>query len=126
MNVTVMTKIVSRVLSMSVVSARITTDEWMKHLGEQFRRRRLLNDMDQEYTASLAGVSVGALKNLESGKGASVRTLVSVARVLNATEWLLALQPAISVSPIDIMRRSNSRRFRPRQRAYKPRKACKE
>lgn len=111
---------------MSVVSVRMTTDEWMKHLGEQFRRRRLLNEMDQEYTASLAGVSVGALKNLESGKGASVRTLVSIARALKATEWLLALQPVVSVSPIDIMRRNNSRRFRPRQRAYKPRKVSKE
>lgn len=77
-----------------------STDDWEQALGGAVRAARLAADLDQVTLADAAGVSLGALKNLEGGKGSSVRTLVRVVRALDRTEWLQALAPPVAVSPL--------------------------
>ena len=83
-----------------VTPSLATSDEWERALGRAVRASRLAADLDQVSLAERADVSVGALKNLESGKGSSVRTLVKVVRALGGDEWLQALSPPVAVSPI--------------------------
>ena len=99
-------------------SAR-SADEWEQRLGEQLRRSRLAAGLDQAGLAAHAGVSIGALRNLEHGRGSTLKTLVRVIRVLGRDDWLDALSPAVSVSPIDILRGGAA----PRTRVYRPRLA---
>jgi len=81
-------------------------------LGRQVRTLRLRQDLNQRQLAERAGIAVNAVKNLESGKGATLRTLTQTLRVLNRVEWLNTLAPAVSVSPIQMLRTKA-----PRQRA---------
>jgi transcriptional regulator with XRE-family HTH domain len=81
-------------------------------LGRQIRALRLLQDLNQEQVAERAGIALNAVKNLESGRGATLRTLTRTLRVLNRTDWLGTLAPAVSISPIQMLRTK-----RPRQRA---------
>jgi hypothetical protein len=63
--------------------------------------------------------ALNAVKNLESGKGATVRSLLSVVRVLGREDWLRALSPHVSISPLQALRRrpvrqrASPRRTRP-------------
>jgi transcriptional regulator with XRE-family HTH domain len=81
-------------------------------LGRQIRALRLQQDLNQEQVAERAGIALNAVKNLESGRGATLRTLTRTLRVLNRTDWLGTLAPAVSISPIQMLRTK-----RPRQRA---------
>ena len=83
-------------------------------LGEHLRALRLRANVDQQHLASRAGVALNAVKNLESGKGATVRSLLKVLRGLGREDWLQALAPQVSISPLQALTR------RPiRQRASK-------
>ncbi len=77
-----------------------STEDWERSLGESVRAARIAADLDQITLAATAGVSLGALKNLEHGNGSSVRTLVRVVRALDRTEWLQGLAPPVTVSPL--------------------------
>ena len=81
-------------------------------LGRQVRALRLRQDLNQRQLAERAGIALNAVKNLESGKGATLRTLTQTLRVLNRVEWLNTLAPAVSISPIQMLRTRA-----PRQRA---------
>ncbi|WP_323002667.1 helix-turn-helix transcriptional regulator [Denitromonas sp.] len=99
------------------VARHASTDNWIEYLGEQVQRVRLQKNVAQTDLASKAGIIVGALKNLEGGKGPSVRTLVKVVRALECTYWLQALAAEIWISPMKILRGKSSRRSKERQRA---------
>lgn len=73
-------------------------------MGAQVRRARLAREWTQQYTADRANVGVSALRNHESGRGATVGTLVKVVRALDLEEWLGLLRPAPSVSPMAQLR----------------------
>jgi len=90
-----------------------TTEEWEQEMGQQLRRIRLLKNVDQRILAERAGVSLNAVKNLEHGKGATLKSLVRVLRALGRVEWLNSLSPEVSVSPIQIL---DSKKKLPRQR----------
>lgn len=95
----------------------ISTDEWEAELGRQVRALRLRHNLDQRALAERAGVGLTALKNLESGKGATIKTLIKVLRALDRAGWLETLAPAVSISPLQMLK------ARPvRQRASRPRK----
>ena len=81
-----------------------TVQEWEELIGEQVRDARVASRLDQARLAALANVSVGALSNLERGKGSSLKTLVAVVRALGRTEWLEALRPSVAVSPMQMLR----------------------
>ena len=96
------------------------TDDWESYLGEQIRAMRIRSNQEQTELAERAGVSLGALKNLEGGKGSSLKTLIKVARALERTDWLEALAPKVSISPMQMLRAQS--KTTPRQRVYRPRK----
>lgn len=96
-----------------------STEDWEAYLGEQFRTTRLRANLEQVDLAARAGVSVGALKNLEGGKGSSLKTMIRIARALERTDWLQALAPAVSVSPMQMLQ--GRKAAKPRQKVYRPR-----
>lgn len=73
-------------------------------VGEHIRAARVTSDLDQTGLAALANVSLGALSNLERGKGSSLKTVVAVVRALGRTDWLEALAPPVTVSPLQMLR----------------------
>ena len=81
-------------------------------LGRQVRALRLRQDLNQRQVAERAGIALNAVKNLESGRGATLRTLAQTLRVLDRVEWLGTLAPAVSISPVQMLRTKA-----PRQRA---------
>lgn len=94
-----------------------TVEEWEARLGEQLRDVRVARALDQVGLAELANVSVRAVSNLERGRGSSLRTLVAVAKALERTDWLDALAPPVTISPIQMLRaktRTQGRRVRVR------------
>ena len=103
-------------MKMEVNSNYRRVEEWEAALGDQIRRVRIGRDLDQAGLAELADVSIGAISNLERGKGSSLRTLISVVRALGRTEWLESLAPAVGVSPMQLLR-SKQRTPQPRLRA---------
>lgn len=90
--------------------------DWAAELGNQLRTVRLRLELDQRQLAARAGVGLNAVKNLESGKGATVRSLVRVLRALDRTDWLSALAPQVTVSPLQVLKAKH-----PRQRAARKR-----
>lgn len=99
------------------------TDEWERQLGAEVRRLRLRQRRTQDDLARAANVSLSALKNLESGRGSQVRTLILVARALGREDWLESFAPPEpTVSPMQLLRERQratpaSRRRAPGRRA---------
>jgi transcriptional regulator with XRE-family HTH domain len=93
-----------------------TRSEWEAELGRQIRALRLRQNLDQQLLADRAGIALNAVKNLESGKGATLRSLIQTLRVLNRVDWLRALAPAVSISPVQMLEAKA-----PRQRASRKR-----
>ena len=109
----------STVLIESNQSASHSTIEWERYLGEQFRAMRIRAGLEQALLAQRADVSTGAIKNLESGKGSSLKTIIKIVRCLDRTDWLESLAPVVSVSPMQML--AAARRTAPRQRVSRPR-----
>lgn len=106
---------------MSVDRQSRTVQEWEELVGEQVRATRVAAGIDQMSLASLAGLSVGAIKNLEGGKGSSLKSLIRVLRSLDRAEWLEAVAPPITISPLHMLaaKRSNPTQ---RRRVVAPRR----
>ena len=81
----------------------LTTSEWESFLGAQIRTLRLRKNLSQAETAKQAGVALNALRSLEAGTGSRVATLISVIRALEKHDWLESLQPALSISPMQLL-----------------------
>jgi transcriptional regulator with XRE-family HTH domain len=94
-----------------------TTVELEELLGSRLRELRLLKNIDQKSLAGRAGVSLNALKHLESGKGARVNSLMKVLRALERSDWLDTLAPVVSISPIQMLKRDSREPRRARRRA---------
>jgi transcriptional regulator with XRE-family HTH domain len=88
----------------------ISPDEWEAELGQQVRALRLRQNIDQRDLARRAGIALNAVKHLEAGKGATLRSLVKVLRALNRADWLRALAPAVSISPVQMLKARAPRR----------------
>jgi transcriptional regulator with XRE-family HTH domain len=84
-------------------------------LGEGLRSLRIDHRLTQEELAERANVSLGALKNLENGRGSTTGTLVRVAHALGHDEWLRALAPATTFNPLDLVEPGRARAARPRR-----------
>ena len=80
-----------------------TVEEWETVIGEQVRNARIASDLDQKRLSELANVSVGAVSNLERGRGSSLKTLVAVVRAVGRTDWLDSLGPPVTVSPLQVL-----------------------
>jgi transcriptional regulator with XRE-family HTH domain len=95
-----------------------TVAEWESELGEQVRALRLRAGCRQITLAERAGIGLTAVKNLESGKGASIKTLIKALRALDRADWLASLAPPVSISPLQMLaaRPARQRASRPRRR----------
>ncbi len=89
-----------------------TTEELEAQLGLQIRALRLRRNVDQQALAEQAGVALSALKNVESGKGSTLKTLLKVLRALDRLDWISNLAPTVSISPLQLLKQKA-----PRQRA---------
>jgi transcriptional regulator with XRE-family HTH domain len=98
-----------------------TPEELQLVLGARLRQLRLSRGLDQRRTAEKAGISEKALRNLETGRGSTVETLLRVLKALDHLDGLEALAPELSVDPMALLRQS-----RPRQRAGRPRAPRKQ
>jgi len=87
-------------------------------IGAQLRALRLAHGWDQTQLAAEAGVSLGAVRNLELGRGSTLKSLSAIVVALGRSGWLRELAPTPTVSPIEILRQG---RQRGRQRVYRPR-----
>jgi transcriptional regulator with XRE-family HTH domain len=81
-----------------------TADEWEIELGQHLRNERLRRNIDQRQLALQAGIALNAVKNLEAGKGATVSSLIKVLRALERVEWIGSLAPAVSISPLQMLK----------------------
>ncbi|MEI8029653.1 MAG: helix-turn-helix transcriptional regulator [Comamonadaceae bacterium] len=88
-------------------------------LGERLKALRLNQNLDQKTLAARAGLSVGALKNLENGAGSTTRTLLSVLRALGREEWLSTVAPIATINPLNMPRAAQQR-----QRASRKSSKC--
>ena len=80
-----------------------TLADWQRALGEQVRQARLDADIDQQTLADRVSISVGALRNLEQGRGARLSTVIQVARGLGQESWLGQFYAA-PASPLQLAR----------------------
>jgi len=99
----------------------LSVEEWEKTVGDQIREMRIRMSMDQRVLADRAGVSWSAVKNLEGGKGVTLKTLIKVLRILERTEWLESLSPVTTVSPLQMAKTKE-----PRKKVYAPRTGDKD
>lgn len=96
-----------------------TSAEIEEILGSRLRELRLLKNLDQVSLAERAGVSLNALKHLETGQGARVSSLIKVLRGLDRADWLQTLTPAVSISPMQMLKSENRAPKRARRRPRK-------
>jgi transcriptional regulator with XRE-family HTH domain len=97
-----------------------TSTELEGQLGAHLRELRILKNLDQKSLAERAGISLNAVKHLESGKGARVTSLIRVLRALDRADWLAALAPTVSISPMQMLKsaKRTPRRARRRLRVH--------
>lgn len=86
-----------------------TPSEWAEELGQQLRDLRLRQNIDQRQLAKRAGVALNVVKNLEAGKGATLTSMIKVLRALGRVDWLGSLAPAVSISPLQMLKARPSR-----------------
>ena len=98
-----------------------TSRQWEGELGRQIRTLRLRQNLDQQQLAERAGIALNAVKNLESGKGSTLRSMIQALRVLDKLDWLHALAPTVSISPVQMLGAKTPRRRASRKRRKVPR-----
>lgn len=80
------------------------------------RQVRLSRNLDQRTTAEKAGIAERALRNLETGRGSSVQTLLRTLKALDYTQGIEMLAPDVTVNPLALLRTA-----KPPQRVRRPR-----
>lgn len=91
--------------------------ELEKRLGERLRDVRLGERLTQQELADRANVSVGALKHLENGQGATVGTFVRVLSALGRFDLIDQLSPpAPTFSPLALLQAQQLEQQRPARR----------
>lgn len=89
----------------------------MKHdavaekIGRRLKQYRLNQDLTQEALADLAGVSLKAVKNAESGIS-TLSTYIAIMDALGRLDQLLAAFPDEGVSPVQLLKSSTQQKQR--------------
>lgn len=94
-------------------------DDLLAQLGTGVRELRLSMNLSQLVVADRSAVSLKAVKNLENGAGASLRSFLAICRTLGKTDWVMTIPPPEGESPLEMWKRLNKPR---RQRASATRK----
>ena len=93
----------------------------LRELGQRLRRQRLDKPWTQQDLATHAGVALSALKKLEAGGNATLKTLVKVVQALSLAEELASLfSPNAEVSIAALARAEQPQRQRARPRRAAP------
>jgi transcriptional regulator with XRE-family HTH domain len=79
-------------------------------LGANLKALRLDRNIEQATLAERAGVSLNALKNLEGGRGSTLKTLLSVVRALGREDWLKTIAPVATINPLTMTKAAAPRR----------------
>jgi hypothetical protein len=82
----------------------LTPEELEVELGASIKALRLHKNLDRQSLCNWAGISVNALRNLESGQGATIKTLIRVIRTLDREDWLRSIAPITSINPLHLVR----------------------
>lgn len=91
-------------MTMTRLRGEAAVEQLEQQLGQQVRAVRRIRGLTQQQVADRANTSVGAVKNLESGRGATTRTLARVLRALDAEDWLGTLHvPEPTFNPLDLV-----------------------
>ena len=90
-------------------------EELVLAVGEGIRNLRLQKNLSQASLAAQAGVSMSAVRHLESGQGANLTTLIRVVRALDKQEWLRSLAPRVTINPLHMVQ-THAARQRARRR----------
>ena len=93
-----------------------TVEEFEADVGAQIKSLRLKHNIDRVTLALRAGCSLSALKNLESGHGSTLRTIIAVVRALGREDWLRNVAPMATISPLSMPKAGHARQ-RARRRA---------
>jgi transcriptional regulator with XRE-family HTH domain len=91
-------------------------EELQVALGKRIRQLRLSRNLDQRTTAEKAGISERALRQLETGHGSTVETLLRTLKALDYVQGIGMLAPEVAVDPLALLRNSQ-----PPQRVRRPR-----
>lgn len=86
-------------------------------LGAAIKATRLAHNLTRNDVAAKADVAVGALVNLESGRGSSTDTLVRALKAMGAADAIGRLVPQPPVSPLALLKSS---KVRQRARGARP------
>jgi transcriptional regulator with XRE-family HTH domain len=79
-----------------------TIEEFEVDIGRQIKSLRLKLNIERATLALRAGCNVSALKNLESGNGSTLRTLIAIVRALGREDWLRNVAHLITISPLNM------------------------
>ena len=82
-------------------------DLLLAEIGDAIRQTRLQRNLSQRVVAERSAVSFNTVGNLELGKGASLKSFLSVCRTLGKVDWIKTLPPPFGISPIEMMKRIN-------------------
>jgi transcriptional regulator with XRE-family HTH domain len=116
-----MLKCVLIVLKETVIKQISTVQELERALGENLKTLRLQKNLDRQTLCRQAGISENALRHLEGGVGATLKTFIRVMRALNREEWIAGIAPQASINPLHMTHGNN-----PRQRARRKTNGKKE
>ena len=94
-----------------------TRETMLATLGANLRSARLSLNISQQEAANRSGISLKAVRNLETGENSSTLSLLSLCRTLNKIDWLMSIAPA-AVDELAFDRRDPKKRLR----AMPPRK----
>ena len=96
-------------------------DEILTMIGEAVRRERLRQNITQMVVASRSDVSLNAVKHLETGAGATLRTFIQVCRTLGKDSWIESFTRSDDeISPIEYVEMLKSGKRGVRIRARSP------
>lgn len=84
----------------------------LEELTQRVRQRRLNLNLTQEQVANKSGLHKQTIKNFESGKNASLLTLIQILRVFSDLEALDKFLPDSGVSPIQLLKLKGKERER--------------
>jgi transcriptional regulator with XRE-family HTH domain len=89
-----------------------TPQELEAALGDNLKALRLQKNLNRQMLCERAGISENALRHLEGGKGATLKTLIRVVKALDRESWLTGISPQVTINPLHMVREKQ-----PRQRA---------
>ena len=79
-----------------------TKTEILRRIGDSIRGHRLQANITQQMLAERSGVSLNAIRHLESGVGASLGTVVQACRTLGQDRRIIDLEPKDEISLIKL------------------------